>query len=265
MIAVWGYMGLNIANEVVHWMLSFGPVGLAIEFVATVVVVSTAIWFVAKTFSPVFWKRTDYAYFILTITGGALGAADLAVSNWGKELQQLQLTILSDIDYIRASVGSAVYQCDQRNSDGMGDKDIIKPEPRNDGRPTFGRGIQALSDSDCDIARQLSKDIASDKLDELITLSLSKLQSHNRENDLAEGFFKSVILDFRGMLVVKSLQLHNSETRSNELRERLASLGFLSKLKILSPILLGLGIGVRLARTHYDVEIERRKSAKAAT
>ena len=42
------------------------------------------------------------------------------------------------------------------------------------------------------------------------------------------------------------------------------SLRVLSYIKNLSPLLLGLGLGVRLARTHYDVRLEERK-AKAAS
>jgi hypothetical protein len=59
----------------------------------------------------------------LTILGGATGAADLALSGWAKELQQLQISSLSDLNYIGTSV-SAVYQCEHQTKD---DADIIVP------------------------------------------------------------------------------------------------------------------------------------------
>jgi len=59
------------------------------------------------------------------------------------------------------------------------------------------------------------------------------------------------------------IAITNQRSSSDELHKRLDSLRVLSYIKNLSPLLLGLGLGVRLARTHYDVRLEERK-AKAA-
>jgi len=60
------------------------------------------------------------------------------------------------------------------------------------------------------------------------------------------------------------IAITNQRSSSDELHKRLDSLRVLSYIKNLSPLLLGLGLGVRLARTHYDVRLEERK-AKAAS
>jgi hypothetical protein len=103
-------MGFKMLNQFLGWFLSFGPTGLAIEFVVVVALVSTGMWLVCSNWSSVFWKRTDYAYFLLTILGGAVGAADLAVSNWTKELQQIQLASLSNMVDLRGYVSAAISQ-----------------------------------------------------------------------------------------------------------------------------------------------------------
>src|SRR4051794_326971 len=73
-----------------------GPVGLALEFLGIVILVFFGLWLTCRTRSSVFWKRTDYAYFLFAILGGAAGAADLAVSNWTKQLEGVQMNIISN-------------------------------------------------------------------------------------------------------------------------------------------------------------------------
>jgi hypothetical protein len=60
--------------------LSWEPFLLAGECVFAVAIVSSLIWKVCRKWSPVFWKRTDYAYFVLTVFGGATAAADFVPS-----------------------------------------------------------------------------------------------------------------------------------------------------------------------------------------
>jgi hypothetical protein len=74
-----------------EWWQGLGPLGLAGEFLAVVILVFVALWVTCRARSSVFWKRTDYAYFLFAILGGAAGAADLAVNNWTKQLEQVQL------------------------------------------------------------------------------------------------------------------------------------------------------------------------------
>jgi hypothetical protein len=60
-------------------------------------------------------------------------------------------------------------------------------------------------------------------------------------------------------------QLVEAQARERDIETKLSVLSYFSILKSLSPILLGLGIGIRLARTHYGVRTEERKAAFAET
>jgi hypothetical protein len=69
-----------------------------------------------RTRSPVFWKRTDHAYFLFAILGGASGAADLAFNNWTKQSEQIQVTMLTNGMLLRGYVSSAISICDKQKA-----------------------------------------------------------------------------------------------------------------------------------------------------
>ena len=56
--------------------------------------------------------------------------------------------------------------------------------------------------------------------------------------------------------------IQNNANQIRALIKELEQKSYLATLKRLTPILLGIGIGVRLARTHYDVEAEIAKGAR---
>ena len=68
----------------------FWPISSGWRILCCCSLVFTILWFTCRARSAVFWKRTDYFYFLLTILGGAAAAADIAMSNWTKELEQTQ-------------------------------------------------------------------------------------------------------------------------------------------------------------------------------
>jgi hypothetical protein len=74
-----------------HWQLSLGPRGFVGELIVTAVVIAVLMWLLFKNRAPVFWKKSDYFYLLFTLIGGVTAAADLAVNNWTKDLQQLRL------------------------------------------------------------------------------------------------------------------------------------------------------------------------------
>jgi hypothetical protein len=71
------------------------------------------------------------------------------------------------------------------------------------------------------------------------------------------GIFNS---ELTPKIAASVLQLADARAREHAIKEQLSSLSYFSILKSLSPILLGLGIGIRLSRTHYDVRTEERKA-----
>jgi len=57
-------------------------------------------------------------------------------------------------------------------------------------------------------------------------------------------------------------RLRELRHKGEELDETLESLEYFSVLKHFGPILLGIGLGVRLARSHFDVKAELAKEAR---
>ena len=74
-----------LARNINQWWQSLEPWALALAFVVVVFIVSVAVWFTCRYLSSVFWKRTDYAYFLFVILGGGLAAYDLAANDLYKE------------------------------------------------------------------------------------------------------------------------------------------------------------------------------------
>jgi hypothetical protein len=158
-----------------EWWQSLEPSGLAVAFFVVVFFVFAALWFTCRAWSPVFWKRTDYAYFFFVIIGGAAGAADLAVSSLNKELAQIQMNMLTNAMLLRGDISSASLICDkQRQRDWEQAKeqapfgrDVIKPpdviEPKHVPSSPFPFK-DLLSSSDCATVTLISSDIQEGRL-----------------------------------------------------------------------------------------------------
>lgn len=144
---------------------SFGPIGLAGEFLVFVVVASTGLWLVFRSRSAVFWKRTDYAYFLFAVLGGAAGAADLAVNNWNKQLEQAQMSIITNTVLLRGYVSSALLSCDRKRErakeQAQFGRDVIKPKDPTSADDTSAF-LPDLSDKDCKTVVQIGSDIQED-------------------------------------------------------------------------------------------------------
>lgn len=95
----------------IQWQLNLGPLGLAIEFLITVVVIAVASWLLFKKQSSVFWKQTDYAYLTFAVLGGIVAAADLATSNWSNELRQNRTVSNGISSRLRDYVAVGVDEC----------------------------------------------------------------------------------------------------------------------------------------------------------
>jgi hypothetical protein len=95
---------------------NLGPQGLIIEFLITVVVIPVGTWLLFKKRSSVFWKMTDYSYIIFTIVGGTAAAADIAISNWTKEMQQIQTSSDELLSHLSNYVDVGVSVCNRSNA-----------------------------------------------------------------------------------------------------------------------------------------------------
>jgi hypothetical protein len=148
-----------------EWWQSLEPSGLAVAFFVVVFFVFAALWLTCRAWSPVFWKRTDYAYFFFVIIGGAAGAADLAVSSLNKELAQIQMNMLTNAMVLRGDVSSASLICDkqreqaeqQAKEQAQFGRDVIKPRDV----PSKPKDVYTdlLSPRDCETVTRISSDI----------------------------------------------------------------------------------------------------------
>ena len=64
------------------------------------------------------------------------------------------------------------------------------------------------------------------------------------------------------IIVRRIEQLLGYKAVKTTLDKKIHALSYMTMLKHLSPILLGIGLGIRLARTHFDVDVELRKAAE---
>jgi hypothetical protein len=279
------------AHSAYDWWQSFGAVGLASEFLAAVVVTFMCLWFTSRTRSAVFWKRTDYAYFLFVIAGGAVGAVDLAVSNWTKQLDQIELNLITEKMLFRGYISTAIAACDkfhQIEADAAKEAKNKAKEAAKE-RELFGPGVIKPSDLSkkndmfgSDTIKPYFFPSTESKLEDLFKedrhfaastescKAVERIAADAQEDTLKEAgeyeslpgksFHKGLMRKIAATLT----QISDTQVAEWDLKQELSTLGYFSVLKSLSPILLGLGIGIRLARTHYDVRVEEEK-LKVAT
>jgi hypothetical protein len=244
--------------EMIQWQTNVGPLGLANEFLITVVVITVLTWLLLKKRSSVCWKRTDYAYLTFTVIGGIVAAADLATSNWSNELQQNRIIsngISSRLrDYVAVGVDDCKIITAQRDA-ANADRDdhimgIIRPPPdikpltpfkesydikRYAGKKVLGVGSPQfvdLTESDCTFLRQVSYAITSNTL-RIMAIDAKWFQVDNNweENWSRKNGIKVIASDIEA--------INKYSDRADELESSLSPLKYLSFLKSLSPCCLG--------------------------
>jgi hypothetical protein len=270
-------------SEIVQRQLNLGPKGLVIEFLITVIVVERGTWLLCKNRSSVLWKQTDYIYLLFTIVGGAAAVADLAISNWTKEVQQIEITSDEQFSRLKNYVDGGAHECNirdfRRNSQREAQQDAqnygVIESPHYSAQEHFWQlwqlpegsdyqlGYAKLSEQDCLFIQLVSNTMRSDSLRKVPVKSL-----YNVIGDSIKLGIDPIILarsGRSGAVLLEIVEINNHSDRAEELEKTIASLNFFSILKNLSPVLLGLGVGVRLARTHFDVKTEQEKQKPKAT
>jgi hypothetical protein len=174
---------------------------------------------------------------------------------------------------LREYVFSASFACDkQRRRDEERSKelaqfgrDVINPNAilPNTSPPKVLHldEIPEVSKRDCEIVDRIRFDIDNDRLKTVAEYDMAQLLKPSawvRVGKLAYPTEFDVLVVPRMAFSIG--QILNARAEEHNIKERLSSLSYFSILKSLSPILLGLGIGIRLARTHYDATTEARKA-----
>ena len=108
-----------------------------------------------------------------------------------------------------------------------------------------------LTETDCAFLQQVSYAITSDTLRTAIIFDPKWSKGDNSGDEQSNDAIKFIESDIEA--------INKYSDRADELEEFLSSLKYLSVLKTLSPMLLGLGVGIRLARTYFDVKTEQKK------
>jgi len=266
------------------------------------VVVFLTTWGLFKTWSPVFWKKTDYFYFLFTIVGAATGATDLAISNWNKEVQHSQIDMLSLRGDITTEAGNVSAGCDRQAAAEKLAKssspDIIVPRDNYESPEKIpipeiikprSYDFNNITKNDCAIVEAIFDALRVGSIDSVLELAAVQLilsemntmapterleryiflkQDMVSEKELlVPGETQTVIISHVYMMdIISKIKLLVEEHSSSErLQRNINDLGGIAILKNLSPILLGLGLGIRLARTHYDVVAEMKKAKTSAS
>jgi hypothetical protein len=110
--------------------------------------------------------------------------------------------------------------------------------------------LARLADSDCIFLQNVSAAIRSNNLEAMVV----EAQSYQRgrgDGEWSKDAIEVIASDID--------DINKYSERADELEASLSSLQPLSILKAWSPMLLGLGVGIRLARTHFDVKTEQEK------
>ena len=273
---------ITAAASAYNWWQSLGPVGLAVEFLAIVGLVSSALWGTCRNRSPVFWKRTDYAYFLFAILGGTAAVADIAVNSWTKQAEQIRANIINETIRMQDYLSTASLFCDKQKEQ---DKErakrgrvVIDPDSLGLLIGESGFRFGELHPDECPTIAGIVEDIRNNRLKDVV---LYDPEYKSRDDRTIIGFgdtpFDDVFIDNTGkmrvsrrqtplmrLILLGVSQIADERAKQFTINEQLSSLSYLSILKSLSPLLLGLGIGIRLARTHHDVKAEERKAVTEA-
>jgi hypothetical protein len=257
------YRGVN------EWWQSLEPSGLVVAFCVVVVFVSAALWHTCRARSSVFWKRTDYAYFFFVILGGVVGAADLAVTSLNKELAQIQMNLLTNSMVLREDVSSALSICAKRQRPFEEfDPEVIKPVLPSK-RPT----LKELSfKNDCATVALIKSDIEKERLETAVKYGVENrigktaIDEHEIFKNWELADTKLADTDFMPTIAASIGRIVDARAREHTIKEKLSasSYAYSSVLKSWWPILLRLGIGIRLTRTHYDAKAENGKEKEKA-
>jgi hypothetical protein len=200
-----------------------------------------------------------------------------------KEIQQIQINGDELLNQLSNYVDFGVTVCSRHNAERSAEQDahisgIITPRDpgkdnsvdvdeifKNLNRYTksnvvvsndWSRQFDVLSEADCEVIKRVSD-----------TVRGNTIRTTAERTQFREVVVETVQMSAYPIKLIHSeiASLDEYLHREEELETNLASLNYLSLVKIISPILLGLGVGVRLARTHFDVKTEQEKQKPKAT
>jgi hypothetical protein len=248
--------------------------------------------------SAVNWKRTDYFYFGTTVLAAAIGIAEFTASSWTHEVQNLQTERGAAVERLRSGARWIDSLCERNNARKLIENDPDRilvppderapepkiPEPKLSNKNCVEAKIIALSFGEITL-EMVIKYI--DNSDETKLIKKSSITLNERYMILNEGYmnyyeelkreYKDDILSiyqlllrelsipfqyrYEGLILMPVLAISELDVKIASLESQVRLLSSTNIFRHLYPILFGLGLGVRLARTHYDVRVAQRDEA----
>jgi hypothetical protein len=278
---------LSLPNEVYQAQMDLSARGLIAEFVTVFIITFLIGIYRCTDRASVNWKRTDYFYFGTTVLAAAIGIAEFTASGWTREVQNLQMERATTIERLCSGARWIDGLCDRQYDSDLSRKDrnhdgVLAPLDPQWFKPSFPEPW--LFNNECEIAKLIAFSFDETMLN-MVVGKIRKITSHTvvsslpsgiesydpfKDRDLAKSYsnletgefflqrpappgyrFNELILNPAHMIVDVNAKI---ELIENEVR----SLSSTNIFRHLYPILFGLGLGVRLARTHYDVKMAQK-------
>ena len=186
--------------------------------------------------------------------------------------------MLSDIILLRGDIYTASVVCDREKEAKQEREAKAKADPSNDqgilivprhedeeSKPWKGQASALyLSEADCGRIQAIAQSLENGRL-------VAKFNPSSQDEGVdLKKYFEGVTIfgDFdaktsiMGRIEIEATKVATTQDKADEIKQQLDALSYFSFFKSLSPILLGIGIGIRLSRTHYDVKREEAEQTR---
>jgi hypothetical protein len=182
------------------------------------------------------------------------------------------MNIITNTVLLRGLVSSTLSACDKRKEKAEERErfgpDIIRPkEPSSSigDEDPYTAWSSPVTENDCLMLRRIWSDMQEGTLKTSDKYGLKVSSPFGTFFELEKTFSlgkngMTFFTDVTARIAMTLAETMSERDKEKNIQQELKQLSYFSVLKSLSPVLLGLGIGIRLARTHYDVKTEERKA-----
>ncbi len=254
----------SIVSELAELQSGLSATTLILEFGAILGLTFVCASYKCLERSALFWKRTDYFYFFMTICGSALALADYTGSGWNRQLQDMRLAQTAILERLRNIAVVIASKCKEedmrrlelRRSGADARSGILRPPFEEGYRFDYKFHYETRDAIDCDAVTRMIEAI--DRRGSRMAEDLTAINEASTHPVPIDGLLS--IDDGTNGSLLRSLIDENASraVQISNLTDDMASLSYTNFVRQFFPILVGLGLGVRLARTHYDVKKEKR-------
>jgi hypothetical protein len=204
----------------------------------------------------------------MTILGAFLGLLEYTANSWSRQLQDLRLSH-TDTSRRLLAIATAIQQkCDTQ--DAMRQKEVQKQRDRSSGildpdHPSLlekfryysfdfydskeiNEELENTDDYVCGVARGFARNLRN--TDDIGELTVIWNETFKTKTIIKSGQRKSLLFVLQGDYVEQQREMQN-------IKSQIDTLSWTQRLRTFSPFLLALGLGIRLAKTHYEVKKEK--------